>query len=184
MNIALRLALTVEEYLVRAQTERDMPRSELINGRVVALPSECVEHVEVKLSAAIALRAAIARYQLPCHSLPSGPTVRIDDYTAYAPDALVYCGQKLFGDALIVPNPVIIVEVLSPTTMHTDTSAKLIGYFKLPTVHHYLIIDPDACTVAHHFRSANGTVSGQTVTSGAIQLDPPGLSMDISDIFE
>jgi Uma2 family endonuclease len=79
---------------------------------------------------------------------------------------------------------VIIVEVLSPTTMHTDTSAKLIGYFKLPSVQHYLIIDPDACAVAHHFRRADGTVSSNAVTSGAIRLDPPGLSIDVSEFFE
>jgi Uma2 family endonuclease len=78
----------------------------------------------------------------------------------------------------------IIVEVLSPTTMHTDTSAKLIGYFKLPSVQHYLIIDPDACSVTHHSRSAGGGVSASHVTSGVVQLDPPGLSIDVSEIFE
>jgi len=184
MNIALRRPFTVDEYLTWSQTQNDLPRAELINGQTVAKATERVEHVEVKLSAAIALRAAIARRQLPCCALPNGPTVRIDDYTAYAPDALVYCGQRLPGDSLIVPNPVIVVEVLSPTTSHTDTSAKLIGYFKLPSVHHYLIIDPDACAVAHHSRAADGTVAGHTVTSGPIRLDPPGLSIDVSEIFE
>ena len=47
MDIALRRALTVEEYLAWAQTERDTPRSELINGRVVALGPDRVEHAEV-----------------------------------------------------------------------------------------------------------------------------------------
>jgi Uma2 family endonuclease len=78
----------------------------------------------------------------------------------------------------------IIVEVLSPTTSHTDTSAKLIGYFKLPSVQHYLIIDPDACAVAHHSRRTDGTVSGRTVTSGTLRLDPPGLAIDVSEFFE
>jgi Uma2 family endonuclease len=68
--------------------------------------------------------------------------------------------------------------------MHTDTSAKLIGYFKLPSVRHYLIIDPDARLVTHHSRSAEGHVSAGDVTSGTIRLDPPGLSIDVSDIFE
>jgi Uma2 family endonuclease len=45
---------------------------------------------------------------------------------------------------------VIVVEVISPTSAHSDTSAKLIGYFKLPSVQHYLVIDPDARTVTHH----------------------------------
>jgi Uma2 family endonuclease len=116
--------------------------------------------------------------------LADGPTVRIDDHTAYEPDTLVYCGQELPGDALVVPNPVVIVEVLSPTTMHTDTSAKLIGYFKLPSVRHYLIVDPDARLVTHHLRSAEDSASASDVTSGTIRLDPPGLSIDVSEIFE
>jgi Uma2 family endonuclease len=60
--------------------------------------------------------------------------VRIDDHTAYEPDALVYCDDNLAPDAMLIPNPIIVVEVLSPTTRHGDTSAKLIGYFKLPSV--------------------------------------------------
>jgi Uma2 family endonuclease len=176
--------MTVDEYLAWSESQSDLARTELISGQIVATAPERVEHTEVKLSAAIALRAAIARGRLACRALPSGLAVRIDDHTAYAPDALVYCDQELPGDARVVPSPVIIVEVLSPTTMHTDTSAKLIGYFKLPSVHHYLIIDPDACAVAHHFRRADGTVSSNAVTSGAIRLDPPGLSIDASEFFE
>ncbi len=184
MNIALRRSCTVDEYLAWSEIQSDLARTELINGQIVAKAPEPVEHIEIKLSVAIALRAAIARCQLQCRALPNGPTVRIDDYTAYAPDALVYCGQELPGDALVVPNPVIVVEVLSPTTMHTDTSAKLIGYFKLPSVQHYLIIDPDACSVTHHSRSAEGSVSASHVMSGAIRLDPPGLAIDVSEFFE
>jgi Uma2 family endonuclease len=184
MNIALRRPFTVEEYLDWANAQAERQRSELINGQIVAMAPERIKHAKVKLAVAIALKAAVVRSGLPCHVLADGPTVRIDDHTAYEPDALVYCGQELPGDSLVVPNPIIIVEVLSPTTMHTDTSAKLIGYFKLPSVHHYLIIDPDACAVAHHSRAADGTVSGHTVTSGAIRLDPPGLSIDVSEFFE
>ena len=184
MNIALRRPFTVEEYLAWASAQTERQRSELINGQIVAMAPERIKHAKVKLAAAMALKAAVVRSGLPCHVLADGPTVRIDDHTAYEPDALVYCGQELPGDALVVPNPVIVVEVLSPTTMHTDTSAKLIGYFKLPSVHHYLIIDPDACAVEHHSRAADGAVSGHAVTSGAIRLDPPGLSIDVAELFE
>jgi hypothetical protein len=64
------------------------------------------------------------------------------------------------------------------------TSAKLIGYFKLPTVQHYLIIDPDACSVRHHSRSAEDSISATRVTSAAIQLEPPGSTVDLSEFFE
>jgi Uma2 family endonuclease len=42
-----------------------------------------------------------------------------------------------------VPNPVIVVEVSSPSTRKIDASLKMTGYFSLPSVHHYLIIDPE-----------------------------------------
>ena len=120
MDIALRRSMTVDEYLAWSTPQNDLPRTELINGQIVATEPERVEHTEVKFSAAIALRAAIARSGFACRALPSGLAVRIDDHTAYGPDALVYCGQDLPGDSLVVPNPMIIVEVLSPTTMHTE----------------------------------------------------------------
>jgi len=184
MNIALRRPFTVEEYLAWSNTQTERQRSELINGQIVAMAPERIKHAKAKLAVAMALKAAVVRSGFPCHVLADGPTVRIDDHTAYEPDALVYCGQELPGDALVVPNPLIIVEVLSPTTMHTDTSAKLIGYFKLPSVQHYLIIDPDACMIVHHARAVDGTISANKVTSGPVRLDPPGLSIDIADIFD
>jgi Uma2 family endonuclease len=184
MNIAFRSAMTVQDYLDWASTQRDLPRTELINGQIVAMTPERIEHVEIKDAVRLALKTAIARAAVPCHAVGDGMTVRIDNHTAYGPDGLVYCGERSKRGSLTVPNPVIIVEVLSPTTSHTDTSAKLIGYFKLPSVHHYLIIDPDASSVEHHSRAADGSVSGHTVTSGPIQLDPPGLSLDVSEFFE
>ena len=184
MNIALRRSFTVEEYLAWAQTQSDLPRVELINGQIVAMTPERVEHIEIKVAAVIALKKAIARAGVSCHALGDGMTVRIDDHTAYEPDALVYCGERLKRGAMLARDPVVIIEVLSPTTSHTDTSANLIGYFKLPSVYHYLIIDPDASAVAHHSRGANGIVSGRTITSGTMRLDPPGLTVDLSEFFE
>jgi Uma2 family endonuclease len=183
MNIALRKPLTVEEFLAWADSQTERQRAELINGQIVPMAPERISHAKTKLAAAIALRDAIARSMLSCHALPDGPTVRIDEHTAYEPDALVYCGEEVPLSSLIVPNPMIVVEVLSPTTRHTDTSAKLIGYFKLPSVSHYLVIDPDARKVTHHGRLADGTISAQTLTSGTVRLDPPGISLEVADLF-
>jgi len=82
-----------------------------------------------------------------------------------------------------VPDSVIVVEVVSPTSAHSDTSAKLIGYFRLPNVKHYLIIDPDARTVTHHSRAADGTLGATTLASGALKLDPAGLTVLLTDLF-
>ena len=73
----------------------------------------------------------------------------------------------------------IVVEVLSPTTAHHDTSAKLIGYFKLPSVRHYLVIDPEVRTVTHYAREEMPVI----LTEGELRLDPPGLSLKVADLL-
>jgi Uma2 family endonuclease len=110
-------------------------------------------------------------------------TVRIDKDTAYEPDTVVYCGQKIPGTALEVPNPVIIVEVLSPSTRRLDTTSKLTGYFRLPSVAHYLIIDPTPRSGIHHARETENRIPTRIVTDGVIALDPPGLALAITDIY-
>src|SRR5688572_3051608 len=107
MNIALRRAMTVEEYLAWGDAQSERLRSELINGQVVVMAPERVQHIEAKFAATVALANAITRAKLPCYALADGATIRIDDHTAYEPDALVYCGDRVARDSLIVPNPVI-----------------------------------------------------------------------------
>ncbi len=118
MTIPLRRPLTVDEYVGWAHSQSERQRTELINGQIVTMAPERVEHGEIKLAAAIALRTAIAKAGCDCHVLGDGMTVRIDEHTAYEPDALAYCGPRLARGSTIVPDPVIIVEVLSPATAH------------------------------------------------------------------
>jgi Uma2 family endonuclease len=115
--------------------------------------------------------------------LPDGMTVRIDDTTAHEPDALVYCGPRLAPSAIEVPNPVIVIEVLSPSTRHIDAQIKLAGYFRLPSVMHYLVIDPDKPLVLHHARNADGTILTRIVSDGVIGLEPPGIEITIGEIY-
>jgi Uma2 family endonuclease len=179
MNVALLRAMTVDEYLDWSDSQSERRRTELINGQIVAKAAERLSHSRVKGQVYLALRQAVAAAKLPCEVMSDGVGVRIDNHTVYEPDAMVRCGQKLLGEIMIVPDPMIVVEVLSPTTAHSDTSAKLVGYFKLPTVLHYLVIDPDDRTVTHYTR--DGTPS--LLNSGPLRLDPPGIDLTIEDLL-
>ncbi len=57
-------------------------------------------------------------------------TVRIDAQTT---DALVVCGLRVSPNAIEIDNPVIVVEVLSPSTAAIDHGRKLSGYTKGPS---------------------------------------------------
>jgi Uma2 family endonuclease len=60
---------------------------------------------------------------------------------------------------------------------------KLAGYFRLPSVAHYLIVDPTQRSVIHHARGAGDTILTRVISDGVITLDPPGLELAMSDIY-
>lgn len=173
--------MTVDEFLAWAAGQPG--RYELFRGEVYAMSPETVGHAERKFAVCAALRKAIGESALPCHAVPDGATVRIDATTAYEPDALVYCGQKLAATAVEVPAPLIVVEVLSPSTHQFDVSIKLAGYFRLPSIAHYLIVDPVQPLIVHHARGTADTIATRIVTEGTISLDPPGLELSVADIY-
>jgi Uma2 family endonuclease len=172
--------MTVDQYLTWA--EENPGRYELFGGEVLPMSPEGVGHTKAKGAIYSALQAAIRRSGLPCHALTDGPTVRVDDDTAYEPDALVYCDDELPDESLEVPNPIILVEVLSPSTRRVDVSLKLAGYFRIPSVLHYLVVDHVRRSIIHHARSGDAILT-RIITAGTIALDPPGLSLNVSDIF-
>jgi len=181
MNVLTKPRMTVDQFLAWAE---DHPgRYELFRGEVVPMSPETVDHAEIKASTWSALRASVRRANLECHVLPDGLTVRVDELTAYEPDALVYCGDRLPGSAVEVPNPVIVVEVLSPSTRRVDVAIKLAGYFRLSSVAHYVIIDPTQPSIVHHARGEGDAILTRIVTEGSIALDPPGISLALADIY-
>jgi Uma2 family endonuclease len=173
--------MKVDEYLAWAQAHPG--RYELRDGEIVARSPEGAGHATIKFAVQTALLAGIRARGLPCHMLPDGMTVRVDESTAYEPDALVYSGAKLAPSAIEVSEPVIVVEVLSPSTRRIDASAKLAGYFRVPSVTHYLIVDPNKPLVIHHARGGEDTILTHIVTQGTIELNPPGLAVALANIY-
>jgi Uma2 family endonuclease len=181
MPAVLQKRMNVDEFLAWAEAQPG--RYELFRGSVYAMTPERAVHAEVKFAVQTALANAIQAKGLPCRMLPDGMTVRIDDTTAHEPDALVYCGPRLPPSALEVPNPVVVIEILSPSTRHVDAQMKLAGYFRLPSVKHYLVIDPDKPLVMHHARKNDGSILTRIMTDGVIALEPPGIELSIADLY-
>ena len=118
---------------------------------------------------------------MACEVYPGGMAVEINGTTLYEPDALARCGPSPSPDAVKLNDPVIVVEVLSPSTRGRDNGIKLINYFRLSSVHHYLIIPTDDRAIIHHARNDDGTILTRIVRKSPLHLDPPGLT--VMDIF-
>ena len=174
--------MTVEEFLVWAEAQ-EKGRYELDNGEIVAMSPEQAQHLRVKGAVFLSLGAAIKRAGVPCEAFPDGATVRIDAHTAFEPDASVNCGRRMDDAELVAPSPVIVVEVLSPSTEHRDHTHKLAHYFRVQSIQHYLIVDPNARLIVHHKRGVGDALETRIVAKGSIKLDPPGLEITAEDVF-
>jgi Uma2 family endonuclease len=182
MNVALPKSLNVDEFLAWA-VRQEQGNYELIDGVVIMQQSQTWGHAKVKLEIAIVLRDVIRTAGLPFYAASDGPTVRISERRAFVPDALVAPLPEPDQDSLEIPNPIIVVEVLSPSTARIDASTKLRGYFELPHLQHYLILDPEDRTVTHHRRTATA-IETMVVSEGTLKLEPPGLAIHLDQIFK
>jgi Uma2 family endonuclease len=174
--------MTVDDFLAWAVTQEG--RWELYDGVPVAMAPERALHGQVKYLVARAFERVLDRAGLPCRFLLDCVAVRIDRHRSYQPDALIYCGKPLPGDALEAPNPVVVVEVLSPSNAMKDLRDKLVGYFQVPSIVHYLIVDPDSRMVIHHARGSGDAIATRILSAGSsLKLDPPGLEMTVAELF-
>ena len=173
---------TADEFIAWALLQ-PRGRFELVGGEVVAMAPERIEHARAKLAVVNALGAAIADARLGCEAMVDGVSVRIDDRTVYEPDVLVRCGERSPGAATEVADPVILVEVVSPSTRAVDSGAKLTDYFRLPSLRHYLIVNLQARAVAHHRLEDDGAIATRILRAGRLALEPPGISVAVEAFF-
>ena len=138
---------------------------------------ETAAHARTKFRLARLIAEAIEAAHLPWEVFTDGMAVQIDADTVYEPDALVRCGPPISDAAVTINDPVIVVEVLSPSTRARDAGAKLADYFRLPSVRHYLIVKTDTRAVIHHRRDDAGRIETRIIDNGRVNLDPPGVAL-------
>ncbi len=173
--------MDVDDFLTWASAREG--KFELHEGRPVAMSPERVRHAGTKTECAFALREAIRRVNLPCRAYVDGIMIRARRDRAFVPDVLVACPPPP-PDVVEIDNPLIVVEVLSPSTAEADQSLKLEAYLALPSLAHYLILDPVRRVVIHHARQDGDRAATRILRAGPLRLDPPGLEMRVEDLFE
>src|SRR5271165_4660569 len=146
-----------DAFLAWAERQ-DRGRYQLLRGEILAMAPERAEHGDVKRRVANALEAGIKKHGLRCQAFVDSLGVKIDGETVFEPDALVNCGERVPRASLIAPNPVIVVEVVSPSSERRDLAIKLTNYFRHPSIQHYVLVIIEDRSVLHHKRGEDGTI--------------------------
>ena len=173
-------AWTAETFV--AWSEAQPKRHELLDGMVFAMSSEQAGHARLKFAIQTQFAGQISSKKMPCEVFPDGMAVRIDKDTVFEPDALVRCGPRLHPKTILILDPVIVVEIASPSTQRLDTSLKFTRYFRNASIMHYLIVVADSRTIIHHERVGEH-VHSSNHTTGTIRLVPPDLDLDVEALF-
>jgi Uma2 family endonuclease len=177
MSATVQTRMTADEFIAWAMEQPEGKRYELVAGEVVAMAPERAVHGRMKGRMYVRLIEAIRAANLSCEAFPDGIAVRVDANTLYEPDAMVRCGAPVDDNATEVVDPVIVVEVVSPSSRKRDSGSKLEDYFRIPSVRHYLIVKTENQAIIHHRRDEAGNITTHIVRDGALQLDPPGLTV-------
>ena len=133
--------MTVDEFL-RWEDGTDT-RYELIDGVVVAMAPPARAHgiLAVRLGGAL---AAALRARRPCIAQSEAGVVRPDrDDLCFVADIAVSCDPVQREDRLI-PNPILIVEILSRSTNAFDRNTKVPEYRQIPSVEEILLLDSES----------------------------------------
>ncbi len=185
--------MSIEEFLAWSERQpKEAGRFELWDGEIIekhgaagTINAQRANHVRMKGKLFLALHAAFAISGLTGEVFSDGVSVPMPRGRLVEHDALAYLGPLIARNDLVVPNPIIICAVLSPSTARFDVTTKLQGYFELPSVMHYIVADPDVPHLIHHWRGQNGTIEKQIITAPLtpMRLDPPGLQVDLRSVL-
>jgi Uma2 family endonuclease len=179
--------MTVADFLGWTEEQAGDARYELVAGvplRLMAPTS--IQHARIQRNVSSALRAAIAASGRSCEVFDAGPGVAIGLHgdECRIPDVVVTCATEIDETARLVPEPVIVVEVASPSTRLADVNDKAEFYAGISSIQHYLVIEQDRRRAVYHGRGPGGSLEPRILRTGEIVLDPPGVRLALDDLYQ
>ncbi len=174
---------TEEEYLVREDAAEE--RSEYVHGELQPMSGGTDDHNLISGNVYGELRAILRRRD--CRVYGSDMKVYADGAMRY-PDVSVVRGPRIYHGAnrTVVCNPLLIAEVLSPSTEKTDWGAKFRNYTAISTLQVYLLISQDTPRVEMYLRGENGHWDYSEIIGLDAMLDVSTLSVSLplSEIYD
>jgi Uma2 family endonuclease len=155
-------------------------RYELVRGRTVAMAPPGVKHSVIVSKIGGALEAGLKR---PCYVGMNAGVIRPDrDDTYYEGDLVVSC-ILLEEDSPTIPRPVVLIEVLSPSTAEHDRGGKLYDYRRIESVQEIALVASEQRHVeVWRRRSAKWEVE-DLIGDAAFELEAVGVAIPFAAIY-
>ncbi|WP_342149972.1 Uma2 family endonuclease [Methylorubrum sp. SB2] len=177
-------ALTIADYDRFVAAQADDCDWELVDGELVMMSDPTENHEQIAGNIGAPLKLAMDA--TGCRSYQGGMRVqRSDDSRGRdktRPDIVVRCGPRQNRTA--VTDPLVVVEVLSPSTMDHDRGGKLKFYKSLPTLRHIALVYQDQMQVEPYERTDEGwRLDVLTAPDETLRFDAVGFEIEVERVY-
>ncbi|MCC7338902.1 MAG: Uma2 family endonuclease [Pirellulaceae bacterium] len=178
--------MTALEY---AEWEREQTeRHEYYAGEVFSQAGGTRKHSQIGTNVARVIGNLLVGKECIAHGSDMRVLVEATGYEAY-PDASVVCPPIEGSSDEVISNPVLLVEVLSPSTADFDRGGKFGHYRQIPALKEYLVFWQDEVRVEQHTRTAEGLwllreMSGITAVLQLASINQPLALKEVYDKVE
>jgi Uma2 family endonuclease len=184
-TVPTRAKMTEEQYLAIERAAET--KSEFCDGEMYAMSGASFRHGRVTVNLISKLDAQLEGS--PCQVCDSNLRVQIAATGSYVyPDVIGICGEPLFRDDTFdtLLNPVLIIEVLSPSTEAFDRGGKFARYRRIASLKEYVLVSQDRMLVERFRR--RGTAGDWTLTAydrpdEVLELESIGCAVPLSQIY-
>jgi Uma2 family endonuclease len=145
--------LTEQKYLALERAAEF--KSEYFDGEILPRSGASLRHARLQCNILCELHNALR--DAPCEPLGFDLRVHAPSRMHAYPDLSVACRKPLLADHHedVLLNPVVIVEVLSPSTETYDRGRKFKHYRTITTLQDYILVNQAEIRIEHYTRQAN-----------------------------
>ena len=178
MSSALRQAMSMGEFLAWETTQEDKFEFDglAVHAMVGATPAHAA--IQVNLIAALSARLRGG----PCRVWGSDCKLRLADRIRY-PDAFITC-SAIDWTAPANTAPVVVFEIVSPSTERTDRFVKTAEYRQMPSIQAYVILQQSFIGATVYTRTGDDWVGREHAQSAVLTLPGAGIEVPLDELYD
>jgi Uma2 family endonuclease len=170
---------TLEEFL--AFDDGTDTSYQLFEGRIVAMNPPLRGHGSLVVRLANVISGQL---KPPCEAIAEAGIIPVNRrHSWYKADLIVTCTPGNYKDQFIA-EPVLVVEVLSPTTSATDFGNKLPDYQQIPSMRDILLVSSMERLLRHWRREPGGWVEQASRRAATVRLSGLPVGIAMADLYD
>jgi len=175
--------LSEEQYLALERVAET--KSEFLDGEMFAMSGGTRRHADLQSNLHGELFAQLRGR--PCRAYTSDFRIRTASGVYTYPDLSIVCGDVKVADTWTdtLLNPVVLIEVLSPSTEGYDRGLKFQHYRTIESLQDYILVDQTKVRIEQFTRQSDGTWSLRDLSAATdeLRIESIGVRLPVAQIY-